>query len=130
MFGIGFGELLLIMVVALLVVGPEKLPDLAKSIAKAYNQFRRAGNELKRTVTDLDLPRTLAGLGDEDTPAGGAAPARGAAPAPVKGTTRVKRATGAARAKGTARATGATRSKGTARVKRGGSGDGDKGAAR
>jgi TatA/E family protein of Tat protein translocase len=120
MFGIGFGELLLIMVVALLVVGPDKLPGLAKSIAKSYNQFRRAGNDLKRTITDLDLPRTLAGLGDEDTPA------RGATPAPVKGTTRVKRAKGAAHAKG------ATRSKGTARVKRGGggSGDDDKGAAR
>ncbi len=103
MFGIGFGELLLIMVVALLVVGPDKLPDLAKSIAKAYNQFRRAGNEFKRTVTDLDLTRTLAGPDDEDTPARGADPAGGADPA-----------------KGADSATGATRAKS----------DDDKGAAR
>ncbi len=89
MFGIGFGELMLILVVALLVVGPDKLPDLAKSIAKAYNQFRRAGNELKRTVTDLDLTRTLAGPDEEDTRAKGGK-GGGVGSGPATGATRAK----------------------------------------
>lgn len=56
MFGIGFGEFVLVMIVALLVIGPDKLPGLARSVAKAYNELRRTGNELKRTVTDFDIP--------------------------------------------------------------------------
>jgi sec-independent protein translocase protein TatB len=59
MFGIGFAELVLVMVVALLVVGPDKLPGLARSVAKGYNQLKRAGNDIKRSVTDLDLVNTL-----------------------------------------------------------------------
>ncbi len=59
MFGIGFAELVLVMVVALLVVGPDKLPGLARSVAKGFNQLKRAGNDIKRSVTDLDLVKTL-----------------------------------------------------------------------
>ena len=72
MFGIGFAELVLVLVVALLVVGPDKLPGLARSIAKGYNQLRRAGNDIKRSVTDIDLGSTLAGLDDEQRHATGA----------------------------------------------------------
>ncbi|MEN6327660.1 MAG: twin-arginine translocase TatA/TatE family subunit, partial [Smithella sp.] len=42
MFGIGFQELLIIAVVALLIVGPKKLPDLAKTLGKGFNEFRKA----------------------------------------------------------------------------------------
>ncbi len=50
MFGIGFTELLLVLVVALLVLGPDRLPEVARTMAKAYNEFRRTGMDLKRTV--------------------------------------------------------------------------------
>ncbi len=49
MFGIGFPEFLVIMVVALIVVGPSKLPDLARALGRGYAEFRRATNELKET---------------------------------------------------------------------------------
>ncbi len=78
MFGIGFGELVLVLVVALLVVGPDKLPGLARSIAKGYNQLRRAGSDIKRSVTDIDLGSTLAGLDDEQRRTTGAASAKSA----------------------------------------------------
>jgi sec-independent protein translocase protein TatB len=49
MFGIGMPELILIAVVALIVLGPKKLPDLAKSMGRAVREFRKATNELKET---------------------------------------------------------------------------------
>ncbi|GMR05108.1 MAG: Sec-independent protein translocase protein TatB [Thermodesulfobacteriota bacterium] len=55
MFGIGFSELLVILVVALLVIGPDKLPEVARTLAKAFNEFRRATLDIKRTVSDIDL---------------------------------------------------------------------------
>ena len=55
MFGIGIGEFMLIMIVALLVVGPDKLPGIARSLAKTYNEFRRAGNEIKKSVREMNI---------------------------------------------------------------------------
>ncbi|MFZ5584988.1 MAG: twin-arginine translocase TatA/TatE family subunit [Thermodesulfobacteriota bacterium] len=52
MFGIGMPELLLILGVALLVVGPSKLPDLAKSIGKGLNEFRKATDDIKSQLAD------------------------------------------------------------------------------
>ncbi len=49
MFGIGMPELILIAVVALIVLGPKKLPDLAKSMGKAMREFKKATSELKET---------------------------------------------------------------------------------
>ncbi|MFZ5569309.1 MAG: twin-arginine translocase TatA/TatE family subunit [Thermodesulfobacteriota bacterium] len=49
MFGIGMPEMLLILVVALIVIGPKKLPDLAKSLGRAFGEFRRATTELKES---------------------------------------------------------------------------------
>ena len=53
MFGIGMPEMLLILVIALIVVGPKKLPDLAKSLGRAFGEFKRATSELKESI-DLD----------------------------------------------------------------------------
>ncbi len=49
MFGIGMPELILIAVVALIVLGPNKLPDLAKSLGRAVREFRKATAEMKET---------------------------------------------------------------------------------
>lgn len=50
MFGIGFEEFILIIIVALIVVGPEKLPDLARAFGRGYAEFKRATNEIKQTI--------------------------------------------------------------------------------
>ena len=49
MWNLGFPELVVIFVVALVVFGPRKLPDLGRSLGKGLAEFRRASNELKRT---------------------------------------------------------------------------------
>lgn len=59
MFGIGFPELLLIMAVALIVVGPSKLPDLARALGRGYAEFRRATDELKETFEQDDTVREI-----------------------------------------------------------------------
>jgi Tat protein translocase TatB subunit len=50
MFGIGMPELILIAVVALIVLGPKRLPDLAKSMGRAMREFKKATSELKETL--------------------------------------------------------------------------------
>ena len=46
MFGIGMQELLVIGIVALLIVGPKKLPDLAKTLGKSLSEFRKTADDL------------------------------------------------------------------------------------
>jgi Tat protein translocase TatB subunit len=50
MFGIGMPEILVILAVALIVIGPKKLPELAKTLGKAFGEFRRSINDLKDSV--------------------------------------------------------------------------------
>jgi sec-independent protein translocase protein TatB len=50
MFGMGMGELLLILVVALLVVGPDKLPNAARAIGKGIRDFRKHTQDLQHTL--------------------------------------------------------------------------------
>ena len=47
MFNIGMPELILILVVALVVLGPKKLPELARSIGKGLAEFKKSAEELK-----------------------------------------------------------------------------------
>jgi len=54
MFGIGLPELILIMAVALIVVGPDKLPELAKTLAKQMVELKRAANTLRESLQDED----------------------------------------------------------------------------
>ena len=51
MFGpLGFPEVLFILVLALLIFGPKRLPEIGKTIGKGVAQFRRATTDLKRTI--------------------------------------------------------------------------------
>ncbi len=59
MFDIGFDEFLLIIVVALFVYGPDRLPDLARALGRGYAEFRRATNELKQTFDQDDTVREI-----------------------------------------------------------------------
>ncbi len=53
MFGnIGFPELLVIMIIALLIFGPKKLPEVGRSIGKALREFRRTSDEIKEKIEE------------------------------------------------------------------------------
>ena len=47
MFGIGMPEMILLLAIALIVIGPKKLPALAKSLGRAMNEFKRATSDIK-----------------------------------------------------------------------------------
>jgi len=52
MGNLGMPELILIMVLALLIFGPKKLPEIGKQVGKALGEFKRASNDLKRSIED------------------------------------------------------------------------------
>jgi sec-independent protein translocase protein TatA len=53
MFGsIGMPELIVIFVIALIIFGPRKLPELGKSLGRSINEFKRASTELRNTLED------------------------------------------------------------------------------
>jgi TatA/E family protein of Tat protein translocase len=53
MFGpIGMPELIIILVIALIIFGPRKLPELGKSLGRSINEFKKASNELRSTLED------------------------------------------------------------------------------
>jgi Tat protein translocase TatB subunit len=68
MFGIGMPELLVIAVIALLVVGPKKLPDIAKALGKGLYEFRKVTESttdtLKETLKTDDLKKDIDDLKD------------------------------------------------------------------
>jgi sec-independent protein translocase protein TatA len=75
MFGLGIPELIVIFVIALVVFGPKKLPDLGKSIGRAMAEFKKAQQEFQESVksemnevqktANLDELKKLGDLGDQ-----------------------------------------------------------------
>jgi len=69
---IGVPELILIFVVALIVFGPRKLPELGKSLGKSIAEFKRASNDLRSTLDEeirLEERKTAAAAATASTPA-------------------------------------------------------------
>lgn len=64
MFGIGTSELIVILGVALIVVGPKKLPDLAKSLGKGLREFRQATDKIKETINENEAYQDLKEIRD------------------------------------------------------------------
>jgi len=52
MFGIGVMELTLILIVALVVFGPKRLPEIGKGVGQAIREFRKAGQEFTSTLNE------------------------------------------------------------------------------
>jgi TatA/E family protein of Tat protein translocase len=52
MFGLGFWEIAIILAIALIVLGPSKLPELAKGLGKGLREFRKATEDFKSTIED------------------------------------------------------------------------------
>ena len=52
MGSIGMPEMLVILVIALIIFGPRKLPELGKSLGKSLAEFKRASNDLKSTLEE------------------------------------------------------------------------------
>jgi len=55
MFGLGAGELFLIFIIALLFLGPKKLPELAKGLGQAVREFQKARDEM---MNEMNKPHT------------------------------------------------------------------------
>jgi TatA/E family protein of Tat protein translocase len=62
---LGMPELILIFVVALLLFGPRKMPQIGKSVGRALSEFRRASNEFKRTIEDEVAADELRDIGKD-----------------------------------------------------------------
>ncbi|CAG0973349.1 hypothetical protein GPROT1_01736 [Gammaproteobacteria bacterium] len=70
MFGIGFSEFIIIIIVALIAIGPDKLPQLARTLGKAFAEFRKAGEEVKKSFNEAASPDKAGESPEGDRPEG------------------------------------------------------------
>ncbi|MBI5237329.1 MAG: twin-arginine translocase TatA/TatE family subunit [Deltaproteobacteria bacterium] len=56
MFGIGIAELAVIVIIALIFIDPEKLPEIAKALGRVLGEFRSASEDVRRVVSDAASP--------------------------------------------------------------------------
>ena len=89
MFGIGMTEMIVILVIALVVLGPKRLPELARTLGKSLAELRRASTDLRREFQDVANdtridPPTLAkpATPESATPKASTAPNQAEVPAP------------------------------------------------
>lgn len=86
MFNIGPQELLLILLVALVIVGPQRLPELSRTIGRGLREFRKAQDEVKKTIRlglDETEPTTRGGA-PAANPASATAAPQAASPGPAE----------------------------------------------
>lgn len=89
MFGsIGMPELIIILVIALIIFGPRKLPELGRSLGRSIGEFKRASNELRNTLEEEirieeERDQHASIRAEQDSAMAAAAPPSSAAPAPV-----------------------------------------------
>ncbi len=81
MFGIGMPELLLILAVALIVLGPRKLPEIARSLGRGIAEFRRTTDDMKREMEAAADELDGRPLSDNTEPSGEDQPANTLSPA-------------------------------------------------
>ncbi|MCH7769369.1 MAG: twin-arginine translocase subunit TatB [Nitrospinae bacterium] len=65
MFGIGMQELLIVLVIALIILGPKKLPEMARTLGRAFAELQRATQDLRSSV-DFDVEEEEDEEPDED----------------------------------------------------------------
>jgi TatA/E family protein of Tat protein translocase len=65
MFGIGMPELIIIFLIALIIIGPKRLPDLARALGKGLAEFRKATTELKASLDIDEVEEGLKGVEEE-----------------------------------------------------------------
>lgn len=82
MFGIGFQEMLIILVVVLIFFGPKRLPDLAKSLGKGIAEFKKASEEVRQGIQEAMKEETTSAseAAAKDAQASGATAAEAPAP--------------------------------------------------
>ncbi|MXY26260.1 MAG: twin-arginine translocase subunit TatB [Acidobacteria bacterium] len=96
---IGVWEMVIILVVALIVFGPRKLPELGRSLGKSLGEFRRASNELRNTldeeirVEERQKPKTGTAPQPKAVGAGPSTPASDAQSVPAQTSATAKAAT-------------------------------------
>jgi sec-independent protein translocase protein TatA len=68
MFGLGFGELILILLIALIFIGPKKLPELAKGLGKGLREFQNAAKGFGDQLQNMDQepPQKIADAKSEE----------------------------------------------------------------
>jgi len=72
MFGIGFPELLLILALALIIIGPERLPGIARTLGKTFSDFKRQADDLSHSFREgIDAADRSSNDRPTDTPATG-----------------------------------------------------------